>query len=57
MNIEQQEIYDEGYRAYNSGISEHNNPYTGLEAEFYSDGYEDAKEDAEQAERRSRGSE
>ena len=57
MNNEQQEIYDEGYRAYNSGSSELNNPYTGLDAEFYSDGYEDAKEDAEQAEKRSQHSE
>lgn len=42
MNEEQQEIYDEGYRAYESGESAYANPYSGLDAEFWSDGYDDA---------------
>lgn len=49
MTEEQQAIYDEGYDegrlAFELGSSEHSNPYTGLDAEYWSDGYEDALED------------
>lgn len=57
MNEEQQEIYEEGRRAYfdsvSDDISEFMNPYSGLDAEYWSDGYEDAKEDYEQEQRAS----
>ncbi len=45
MEEDQDEIYQQGYNAYNSGESELSNPYTGLDAEFWSDGWEDAEED------------
>ena len=41
------EIYNEGYRAFLNDLSEVSNPYTGLDAEYWSDGYEDAREDEE----------
>lgn len=44
MDEEQQELYDEGYRAYDPDDLE-NNPYTGMDAEYWSDGYADAEED------------
>lgn len=42
-------IYQEGYSAFHAGKNEFNNPYTGLEAEYWSDGWEDASEDAMQS--------
>lgn len=43
--MNQEEIYQEGYRAFLDGESEFSNPYTDLDAEYWSDGWEDAKED------------
>lgn len=45
MTEEQQAIYYEGRFAFELGCSEDSNPYTGLDAEYWSDGYEDALED------------
>ncbi len=47
MDEEQEAIYQSGYQAYLSGESELSNPYFGLDAEFWSDGWEDAKEDTD----------
>lgn len=41
-------IYKEGYDDYMRGVSENANPYVGLEAEEWLDGWEDAKEDYHQ---------
>ncbi|MFA0809481.1 ribosome modulation factor [Microbulbifer epialgicus] len=40
------EIYQDGYRAALNGISEYKNPYTGIAAEFWSDGHADGIEDS-----------
>lgn len=40
------DFHQEGYRAFLAGLSEDENPYTGLAAEHWSDGWEDAQEDA-----------
>ncbi len=45
MNSEQQAIYQEGYNAYFNGDPETSNPYSDLDAEFWSDGWEDAQDD------------
>ncbi|MGR5159214.1 ribosome modulation factor [Vibrio owensii] len=45
MNKQEQDIYQEGYNAYLSGESDTSNPYNDLDAEFWSDGWEDAQED------------
>lgn len=42
-------FWEEGFTAFFLGLSEDENPYTGLEAEHWSDGWEDAQEDALQA--------
>ncbi|WP_234498176.1 ribosome modulation factor [Vibrio maritimus] len=42
----QDDIYQEGYDAFNSDESEHSNPYDGLDAEYWSDGWEDAHDDS-----------
>ncbi|WP_169629274.1 ribosome modulation factor [Ferrimonas kyonanensis] len=39
------EIYQEGYRAFNKGEPESANPYSGIDAEYWSDGWVDAQED------------
>lgn len=46
-----EEIWGEGHRAFNSGESEHSNPYSPgtLEHEIWSDGWEDGYEDEQQA--------
>lgn len=49
MTEEQEEIYNEGRLAFEFGSNEHSNPYAGLNAEFWSDGWEDAQEDQEQS--------
>ncbi|NVP01920.1 hypothetical protein HWA77_17025 [Photobacterium damselae subsp. damselae] len=49
---EAEEIYQEGYTAYFDGKDELYNPYDGLRAEHFSDGYCDAQEDDEQREDR-----
>lgn len=41
-------FYQEGYKSFLDGVPEAANPYQGLDAEFWSDGYEDAMEDSEQ---------
>lgn len=41
MKQEQEQIYNEGYAAYNSGYPEEYNPYTDLNAEYWSDGWAD----------------
>lgn len=38
-------IYWEGYEAYMQCVPEFNNPYAGLEGEYWSDGWVDAEED------------
>jgi ribosome modulation factor len=48
MTQEQEEIYQEGYRAQQMGQPEESNPYTGLNAEFWSDGWDDSAEDQSQ---------
>ncbi|EJG1732803.1 ribosome modulation factor [Vibrio parahaemolyticus] len=48
MSEEQEIVYQEGYNAFLSGEEELSNPYRGIDAEFWSDGFEDAKEDTEQ---------
>lgn len=48
MNDEQQEIYDEGYSAFYNDKEESDNPYTGIDAEYWSDGWEDASDDESQ---------
>ena len=45
MNKEQQAIYDEGYMGYSPCDPEENNPYSGMDAEYWSDGYADAEDD------------
>ncbi len=45
MNEEQEAVYQEGYGAFLEGVKDYNNPYSGLDAEFWSDGWEDACED------------
>lgn len=40
------DFHQEGCRAFLAGLSEDENPYTGLAAEHWSDGWEDAQEDA-----------
>ena len=45
MNQEQQDIYDEGYSAFLDGVEDHSNPRSGLDAEYWSDGWEDSNED------------
>ena len=47
MTQEQEDIYNEGRLDYYFGAEEYSNPYTGIEAEYWSDGWEDAAEDAE----------
>lgn len=45
MNEEEQALYDEGYNAYFRDKEDHQNPYNGMDAEYWSDGWEDAQED------------
>lgn len=45
MDNEQQEIYDEGYKAYCPQSENELNPYSGNDAEYWSDGYADAEDD------------
>lgn len=45
MDEEQEAIYQQGYRAFLDGRSELSNPYSGLDAEYWSDGYADAEDD------------
>ncbi|WP_394222712.1 hypothetical protein [Alteromonas gracilis] len=45
MNDEQEQLYREGYAAFLEGVEEHSNPYSNLDAEYWSDGWEDAKDD------------
>lgn len=46
MTPEQHLIYIAGYEAYEPGIEPENVcPYDGMDAEFWYDGWEDAKED------------
>lgn len=47
MNQEQEELYQEGYSAFLNDEEEYQCPYTGLDAEYWSDGWEDAKEDTD----------
>lgn len=42
------DIYNEGYHDYQSGFKEWENPYIGLEAEYWTDGWTDAEEDESQ---------
>lgn len=51
MEEDHQEVYDEGYTAYFNSDDEDGdliNPYSLILAEYWSDGWEDAKEDSEQ---------
>ncbi|EMY6611161.1 MULTISPECIES: hypothetical protein [Vibrio] len=48
MNEEERIIYEEGYNAFLSDVPELSNPYDGISAEYWSDGWEDAKEDQDQ---------
>lgn len=48
MNKEQQELYDEGYSAFHNDKEESDNPYEGMDAEYWSDGWEDASDDEAQ---------
>jgi hypothetical protein len=48
MNDDQQEIYNEGFNDYHRGQDEDCNPYCGLNAEFWGDGWCDACEDDNQ---------
>lgn len=41
-------LYQDGYNAFLDGDSELANPYTGIEAEYWSDGWQDAQEDEKQ---------
>lgn len=45
---ETEQAYNEGCDAYYDGCSEDDNPYDGILAEYWSDGWEDAKEDDKQ---------
>ena len=40
-----EDIFEEGRQAHYNGESENYNPYYGLKAEWWSDGFEDAEED------------
>lgn len=44
---EKDEIFNEGRLAYFDGAEEHQNPYDGLLAEYWSDGWADAQDDDE----------
>ena len=49
MNKEQESVYkesvyQEGYGAFLAGVKDYNNPYYGLDAESWSDGWDDACE-------------
>ena len=44
---ENNEVYNEGYKAFLNNLTKASNPYTGLYAEYWSDGYEDAHDDEE----------
>ncbi len=48
MTPEQNEIYLEGYVAGTAGLSDDQNPHSGIDAEFWSDGHEDGSEDLSQ---------
>lgn len=48
MTLEQQEIYDEGYHEGSDGyVLEESNPYKGMDAEYWSDGFADGREDTQ----------
>ena len=49
MNQDQEGIYYEGYRDYQMGESENPNPYTILDAKYWSDDWEDSAEDESQS--------
>lgn len=50
--VDQEEIYREGYLAGRmSDYDVMHPPYSGLEAEYWSDGFEDAREDMKQEEK------
>ncbi|EIE1260403.1 TPA: hypothetical protein ACF5BV_003913 [Vibrio parahaemolyticus] len=53
MTPEQKEIYEEGYSAFLNSEQDTSNPYSGLDAEYWSDGYEDAQEDLKNKEGKS----
>lgn len=44
-SAEAEEIYQEGYQAWRFDLSEDSNPYSGIAAEHWADGYDDARED------------
>jgi ribosome modulation factor len=46
--IMNEECYNEGYQAARNGEPEDCNPFIGIEAEHWADGYADAIEDMEQ---------
>ena len=52
MSEDQETIYQQGYNAYLCEEMEHSNPYDGIDAEYWSDGWEDAKEDEQQRARK-----
>lgn len=51
MNEEEQALYDEGYQAYFKDQKEDAHNYKGLDAEFYTDGWQDAQDDEANDER------
>ncbi|ANS87805.1 hypothetical protein VSVS12_04105 [Vibrio scophthalmi] len=46
MDGEELAIYNEGYYAWQQDKKEEDNPYSGMDAEFWSDGWQDAEDDA-----------
>lgn len=48
MNKEQEAIYREGYNAFLSNEASHANPYDGLLAEYWDDGWSDAEADEQE---------
>ncbi len=45
MTEDQEEINKEGYNAFLDNQKECSNPYSGIDAEYWSDGWEDAADD------------
>jgi ribosome modulation factor len=45
MDNNQDDIYQEGYRSCVNGEPELSNPYKGIDAEYWSDGWSDGHED------------
>lgn len=48
MTKEQQELYNEGYKSFIFGYSYECNPYSGSNADYWADGWEDAQDDEAQ---------